>query len=228
MTRRRGDTLHVISNVFFGIALGLAGYYSLTSGIGWMQQRKLDDAAAPLGAIGAGSPQEYVSPSSETGPVLDFDGWDSEDRAYWDGLGADGVFGRLVIERTDTDVIVVKGTTRSALQKGPGWIEWTSLPGPEGTCGIAGHRTTYLAPFRSVDQLVPGDTIDLYSPYRRYRYEVEQSVEVTPDRSDVLGDVGYPRLGLSACHPPYSARYRLVVLARLVEVRRLTDTPEIP
>lgn len=82
--------------------------------------------------------------------------------------------------------------------------------------------------FKNIDQLEPGDTIDLYSPYRLYRYEVEESVEVMPDRSDVLNGVGYPRLGLSACHPAYSARYRLVVLARLVEVRRLTETPEAP
>ncbi|MBN2405622.1 MAG: class E sortase [Coriobacteriia bacterium] len=226
MRDRRRDAMHVISNVFFGIALGLAAYYSLTSGIGWLEQRELDDAAAPLGAVGTPSPDDYLRPPSRQDPVLDFEGWEDEDRAYWESLENGGVFGRIIIEDIDVDAIVVKGTTRSALQKGPGWIEWTSLPGPEGTCGIAGHRTTYLAPFRRIDELSDGDIIEFYSPYRLYRYEVEESVSVTPDRSDVLDAVDYPRLGLSACHPPYSARYRLVVLARLIEVRRFTETPD--
>lgn len=223
---RHGTTLHAISNVFFGVAIGLTGYYALTSGIGWLEQRKLDSLAEPLGALGAASTDSLVLPSG--GPTLDFEDWEAEDRAYWDDLEPGGVFGRLVIGRIDVDAIVVNGTARRDLQKGPGFIEWTSMPGPVGTCGIAGHRTTYLAPFRNIDRLVVGDTIDLYSPFRRYRYEVEETVEVTPDQSFVLDAVDYPRLGLSACHPPYSARFRLVVLARLIEVRRLSETPDIP
>lgn len=219
-----------VSNLFFGVALGLAGYYSLTTGIGWLEQRELDEAAAPLGAIGAPEPGEYVLPSSETtqGPVLDFDFWKLQDLDYWSGLSDGDVWGRIVIDAIGVDAIVVNGTSRADLQKGPGWIDWSSLPGPEGTVGIAGHRTTYGAWFRNIDQLQPGDTIDLYSSFRLYRYEVEETVIVTPDRGDVLDDVDYPRLGLSACHPPFSARYRIVVLAKLVEARRLTDEPITP
>jgi len=212
------------------MALGLAGYYSLTSGIGWLEQRRLDDAAAPLGAIGAPEPGQYVLPSSEAtnGPTLDFDFWKLQDLAYWESLGPGEVWGRIVIPAIDVDAVVVNGTTRADLQKGPGWIDWSSVPGPEGTCGIAGHRTTYGAWFRNIDQLEPGDTIDVYSPYRLYHYEVEETVIVTPDKTDVLDDAGYPRLGLSACHPPFSAKYRIVVLSRLIEVSRLAETPGSP
>ena len=64
-----------------------------------------------------------------------------------------GVFGRLVIERMELDTLVVKGHTRAVLKKGPGWIDYTDLPGPTGNAGISGHRTTYGAPFRRLDEL---------------------------------------------------------------------------
>jgi len=99
---------------------------------------------------------------------------------------------------------------------------WRALSA--GTCGISGHRTTYGAPFFRIDELTPGDIIDLYSPFRRYRYHVIESLVVTPDQIEVVAPTEEPLLTLTACHPPYSARYRLAVRARLVEVRRIEDT----
>lgn len=215
----RAFILRALSDVFFGLAVGLVAYFLLSDLFGATQQRRLRDAAPALAA----SEPPSIEPTATPGPVLDFAGWEREDRAYWKGLREGGVFGRLVIPRMKLDIMVVKGTSRADLKEGPGWIEWTSLPGPEGTCGIAGHRTTYLAPLRAIQKLRSGDTITLYSPFRRYRYRVEKHVQVTPEHTEVLADAGYPRLGLSACHPPYSARYRYVVLARLIEVRRLAD-----
>jgi len=219
-TSLRSDVLHALSNVLFGIALGLVAYFLLSDVFGALQQRQLRDTSPWRGS----AREPIVEPTSTPGPVMDFSGWEDEDRAYWDGLEEGGVFGRLVIPRMKLDIVVVKGTSTADLKRGPGWIEWSSLPGPTGTCGIAGHRTTYLAPFRSIQKLVVGDTIVVYSPFRRYSYRVEKHIQVTPDRVDVLADAGYPRLGLSACHPPYSARYRYVVLAKLIEVRRLVET----
>jgi sortase A len=118
----------------------------------------------------------------------------------------------------------VKGSSRPDLQKGPGWIEWTELPGPEGTSGIAGHRTTYLAPFRAIDQLKPGDRVRFYSPYRRYTYQVVRVVAVRPSETEIMDSGPEPMLNLSACHPPYSARQRLVAVSKLMEVKQLDQS----
>ena len=124
--------------------------------------------------------------------------------------------------------MVVLGSGTEELKKGPGWIKYTDLPGETGNVGISGHRTTYGAPFRRLDELAPGDIIHFYSPYRRYTYEVAEVVTVTPDQVEVMRTTGEPRLTLSACHPPYSARYRLIVKSNLVEMQRLEETPETP
>lgn len=212
-----------LSNVFFGMALGLLSYYALTSGMGWLGQRELRREVAEVRVFDAADPAgEIVAPTAtSSGATLDWAGWDVEDRTYWEGLSpGSGVFGRIVIPDIGLDTLVLPGVTPEDLRKGPGWIDWTQLPGPEGTAGIAGHRTTYGAPFRRLDELEAGDTIDLYSPYRRYRYKVVRKLVVRPDETYVVDAADEPMLTLTACHPPYSARYRLAVQAELVEVTR--------
>lgn len=202
---------HAAGNLLLGLALGLAVYYAITGIVTLRGQSDLDAAFAS--AIGD---REPAPPASDD---LDLDGWESEDFAYWSELEPGGAFGRLVIGRIGLDVAVVKGSAREHLKLGPGWIEYTDLPGRRGNVGIAGHRTTYGAPFRRLDELVTGDEIVLYSPYRAYRYVVSGSQRVTPDRVDVMDSTDDPRLTLSACDPPYSARFRLIVTARLDGVR---------
>ncbi len=89
--------------------------------------------------------------------------------------------------------------------------------------GISGHRTTYGAPFRRIDELEPGDEIQFYSPYRRYTYVVVERFIVRPDQTEVLASTLEPMLTFTACHPLYSARSRIVVQARLLEMRLLED-----
>ena len=81
---------------------------------------------------------------------------------------------------------------------------------------VAGHRTTYLAPFRTIDQLRPGDPVVLQMPYGSFTYRVENTRVVEPSALWVTRNVGYQRLVLSACQPLYSASHRIVVFARLV------------
>lgn len=157
---------------------------------------------------------------------MDFDGWAEEDETHWTSLEPGAVFGRIVIPAIELDSLVVNGVTTADLRRGPGWIDWTDLPGPTGTCGISGHRTTYGAPFGRLGELKPGDTIDVYSPYRRYRYSVTASLVVLPHQVEVVESTEDPSLTLTACHPPYSARYRLAVQADLVEVRRVSDSAD--
>ena len=127
-----------------------------------------------------------------------------------------GAIGRIVIPRIGADYVVVRGTGTEELQSGPGVYSDTSFPGIPGTTAIAGHRTTYLAPFRHIDSLRPGDRVLLNMPYAHFTYTVTGERVVAPtDVSAAVGEVGYSRLVLSACTPLFSAAKRLLVFARL-------------
>jgi sortase A len=123
--------------------------------------------------------------------------------------------GRIEIPKLGARFVFVEGVTADDLAKGPGHYAGTSLPGESGTVGIAGHRTTYLAPFRHVDELRRGDGIVLKMPYGTFRYSVEGSSVVLPTETASLRRVGHDRLTLTTCTPPFSAARRLVVKARL-------------
>ncbi len=125
--------------------------------------------------------------------------------------------GRIGIPKIGANYVIVNGTDTAALRKGPGIYEQTPFPGAPGTTGIAGHRTTYLAPFRNIDDLERGDKVRVEMPYGIFEYEVERSRIVAPTEVSVVRRVSYDRLVLSACHPLYSAAKRIVVFARLVQ-----------
>jgi sortase A len=128
--------------------------------------------------------------------------------------------GRIVAPSMDgLDMVVVQGTDKATLQKGPGHYPETPFPGEGGTIGIAGHRTTYLAPFRQIDSVQRGDKVILKMPYGTFVYLVQATTTVKPDEVSIVGDVGYERLVLSACHPLYSAAERFIVFARLIDAR---------
>ena len=129
---------------------------------------------------------------------------------------------RIEIPSIGVDEYVVEGTDLESLRKGPGHYPETPLPGERGTSAIAGHRTTYGAPFRHIDELDPGDRIIIDMPDGRFIYRVEESKIVDDQDLSVLEPVGYRRLMLSACHPLYSAAQRIIVYAR--EVRREQPT----
>jgi sortase A len=123
--------------------------------------------------------------------------------------------GRVSIPRTDKSFVFLEGTGTGTLKKGPGHYGGTALPGERGTVSIAGHRTTYAAPFRRLNRLNRGDPIVLTMPYGTFTYTVEGSKAVPPTQTTVLGAVHYDRLVLTTCTPTGSADKRLVVTARL-------------
>jgi sortase A len=125
--------------------------------------------------------------------------------------------GKLLIDRIGLSSVVVEGTDAGDLRKGPGHYPGTPLPGQRGTVAIAGHRTTYGAPFRKIDKVRPRDEIVLVMPYGRFTYRVERTRIVPPTAVWVTQRVSYDRLILSACHPLYSAAKRIVVFAKLVK-----------
>jgi sortase A len=130
---------------------------------------------------------------------------------------------RLVIPRIGVDKIVVEGVSVADLKRAPGHYPGTSLPGFPGNSAIAGHRTTYGAPFYRLDELAPGDEIVATTVYGEFHYEVVETMIVAPNQVDVLDKALGDRLTLTTCHPRFSARQRMVVVADLVG--RPTDAP---
>jgi sortase A len=129
--------------------------------------------------------------------------------------------GRIVIPKIGLKMIVVQGTDERDLAKGPGHYDQasgvnTSLPGAGGVVGIAGHRTTFLHPFRYINDLQPGNYVYLEMPYGTFRYKVYAQKIVLPTDWGILRPRPFEKLVLSACHPLYSASHRIVIFARLV------------
>lgn len=125
---------------------------------------------------------------------------------------------RISIPKIGVDKIVVEGVTVDDLKRGPGHYPDSPMPGQAGNAAIAGHRTTYGAPFHRIDELQPGDEILVTTLQGPFRYVVSEQQIVSPDQVEVLDDFGDNRLTLTACHPKYSARQRIVVVAMLVEM----------
>ena len=128
--------------------------------------------------------------------------------------------GRISIPKIHSSFVFVAGTGEQSLKKGPGHYMGAAFPGERGTVAIAGHRTTYAAPFRRLDRLRRGDPIVLTMSYGRFTYRVEGSRAVRPDQIGVLRNTSYDRVVLTTCTPMFSAAKRLVVTAR-----RTTATP---
>ena len=134
--------------------------------------------------------------------------------------------GRIRVPSAGIDSVLMNGTDTSTLQKGPGRYPETPLPGFGGTTGIAGHRTTYLAPFRHINEIEKGDEIRIELPYAAFTYRVEKHEIVEPTDVQIVDPVGYERVVLTACHPLYSAAQRYAVFGKLVRIDTFAITGE--
>jgi sortase A len=140
-----------------------------------------------------------------------------------------GAVGRISIPRIGASFVIVKGTSADDLQGGPGVYSETRFPGTPGTTAIAGHRTTYLAPFRHVDLLRPGNRILVEMPYAHLTYTVVGQRVVEPTNVQAaVGNVGYTRLVLSACTPLFSAAKRILIYARLTRMTPAGAALQLP
>ncbi len=126
--------------------------------------------------------------------------------------------GRIDIDRINLDIVLMQGTDTSTLQRGPGHYEDTPMPGQGKTTAIAGHRTTYLAPFRHIDELKPGDEIRISMPYAALTYTMTKKEIVDPGDVEIIDPVGFEQLVLTACHPVHSAAQRYAVFAKLTRI----------
>lgn len=130
-------------------------------------------------------------------------------------VGTGDALTRIKIPAIGVDVVVVEGTTQSALRAGAGHYPQTPLPCEAGNVGIAGHRTTYGKPFHNLDLLHPGDSIILETPIGKCTYKVVRTEIVLPTDTHVIDPTPVPMVTLTTCHPKGSARQRLVVHAQL-------------
>jgi sortase A len=126
--------------------------------------------------------------------------------------------GRIVIGRIGLNMVLVNGTDHETLKKGPGRDLRTFMPGENRLVYIAGHRTTYLAPFSHIDRLRPGDRITIEVPYATFIYAVTHHRIVKATDLSVLRSPRHELLELQACHPRFFASHRYIAYARLVRV----------
>jgi sortase A len=174
-------------------------------------QRKLENEFEQrLGDAGVTAPDESAQGPAPTTTTTTTPGPPPAPVAEGDAMA------HIRIPAIGVDKIVVEGVTLEDLKRGPGHYPDTPLPGQPGNAAIAGHRTTYGAPFNRIDELDPGDEILVTTVQGAFRYEVSDQLIVSPKEVAVLDDFGDNRLTLTACHPKYSARQRIVVVAALV------------
>lgn len=163
---------------------------------------------------------------TEATPVAGHEATARDARRFRARLELGQAFGRIEIPGIGIEAVVVHGTRWGPdLSRGPGHYERTTVPGLGKTVGVAGHRTTFGAPFRRIDDIAVGDAITLEMPYATFRYRVFEHEIVDADDWSVIRNRGFDTLMLSACHPLYGAAERWIVYGRLVEVRPRAGEP---
>jgi sortase A len=142
----------------------------------------------------------------------------AEARAYRLRSRRGDPIGRIAIPRLDLDMVLVNGTDHDSLRKGTGRDLRSFMPGEGDLVYIAGHRTTYLAPFSHIDSLRKGDSVTLRMPYATFTYAVTGHRIVPADDLAVLRSHGREQLTLQACHPRFFATHRYLAFGKLVSV----------
>jgi sortase A len=217
--RRRLSTLIIAAGV--AILVWTATVYvwkdPFTTAYTAWEQRRLEDSLAqtidawrPPGAPEAQRPRPAAVPG-----LRDVSRYA---RAFRISVGKGDAVARLVIPRLDLDVVVVNGTDAGTLRRGPGRHLQSSMPGEGELVYIAGHRTTYGAPFSNIDDLRRGDRVRMELPYATVVYRVTGSRIVDQHELSVLDSRNREELVLQACHPRFFASERYLVYARPVQV----------
>jgi sortase A len=181
------------------------------------EQRKLDDGLDERFA----AYRDRASAPAGDGVSL------SEDaRDYRRGVQEGEGIGRITVPRLDLRMAFVYGVDTHSLKRGPGLHPKTFLPGQGELVYVAGHRTTYSAPFSRIDALRKGDRITLEMPYGTFVYKVTGSRVVRSDNISVLRSRGYEQVALQACHPRFFASHRWITYGRLVDEKPVSAEAE--
>lgn len=162
----------------------------------------------------------------ESGPILAATGPNTVERraVAWRKSSRRGdAIARLRVRAIGLDAVVVNGTDAETLKHGPGRYLGTAMPGEGELVYIAGHRTTYGAPFSRIDRLRKGDRVTIELPYATFEYAVTGTRIVAATQTSVLKSKGFEQLALQACHPRFFATQRIIVYAKPV---RMTPAQE--
>jgi sortase A len=170
--------------------------------------------------------QQFTAPATTAAPAADNPAFGAP-VAPVAGPPEGSAVAHLVIKKAGVDAYVVEGVTESALKQGPGHYPGTPMPGEPGNSAIAGHRTTYGAPFWDLQKLTAGDDIFITTRAGQFRYTVEQLLVVAPTQVSVIAPTPDNRLTLTTCNPRFSATSRLVVVAKLTDLP-VTPPPTVP
>jgi sortase A len=217
--------LGVVGRVLIFAGLTILGFVAFQLwGTGLEESRRQGELADDFGSTLADAGIEVAADADLAGLTDALDELDPATAPAPEPVEGEPI-GIIEIPRIDLSRMMVVGTTRSDLKKGPGHYIGTPLPGQPGNVGIAGHRTTYGAPFNRIDELEPGDEVIVSTSQGRFTYRVIEGPQapgqawftVKPTQTEVLDDMGDNRITLTACHPKYSARQRIIVTAVLQE-----------
>jgi sortase A len=180
-------------------------------------ERELAGSQSQTTSTTAGSATTTTAPATTTTP------------AVVSAPAAGDPIGVIKIDKIGVDKVVVEGTAVPDLRKAPGHYEGSPLPGQVGNAAIAGHRTTYGAPFGDIDQLARGDVISVRTLTGTWDYELTlDPFVVSPSQTEVLDpDPGQATLTLTTCNPKYSAAERLVVKATLQQQQQPLPAPDV-
>ena len=197
--RRRGRVLRIAGVILILAALAVGGYVWWTLwGTGFATRAAQDDLRPAFEERIASRTAEEAPPRTVNVPG--------------------SAIAIIRIPKIELNYVVVEGTDTESLKKGPGHYPWTSYPWEKtGRVAIAGHRTTYGAPFWSLNELEPGDRIVLATEYGIFNYRVTESRIILPSQAAVLHDTRSPTLVLTTCNPRFSAAERLVIFAERVD-----------
>jgi sortase A len=160
----------------------------------------------------------FSPPPSHTSPAVERRTIALQARRYRLGSQHGEAIGRIRVPRMGVNMILVNGTDHDTLKKGPGRDLRTFMPGENRLVYIAGHRTTYLAPFSHIDSLRTGDRVTLEVPYGTFIYSVIRHRIVKSTDLSVLRSPRYEVVELQACHPRFFASHRYIAYARLVRI----------
>ena len=196
--------------VILDVGVTLAWKEPVSSLYGWVKQAGVDDEVAAL-------EEDFPEAEGPNPAAIRRDAARLARKLAAEAGQGEGI-GRIRIPAIGADYALVEGTDPGALQQGPGHYSATDLPGEGGTVGIAGHRTTYRAPFREIDQLEGGDEIFVEMPYATIVYSVDDARVVAPTQVGIVRERKHERLVLTACHPIYSDAERYAVFAEFDRV----------
>ncbi len=204
------------------LVLGFAGYQLWGTSLSQATAQK--ELTKTLAGESAGESAKEPDGNSQVNRIIeDFSSVDSATAPPTAPPPEGDPVGIIAIPKIDLQRVIVEGVAKADLKKGPGHYPGTPLPGQAGNSAIAGHRTTYGAPFNRIDELVPGDEIVIATPQGQFTYLVipapgeptQAWYTVTPAQVEVLANMGDNRITLTACHPKYSAKQRIIVHAVL-------------